>query len=188
MICSALDVDAWRRALRGAQAAELHRSRREREALAVCREEAASLERHRAAEREAVRSHEAAEQRCREQQASATSRFSAGVAGGADIVAALAHCQREKNKERAAATAAEQARSAARLQAEVEAEARRSWLQRRARLEVVRDAIVARRVGLNGAKEGLVELDGEEDAALNWNIRRITAATVDSCAQAAMHE
>jgi hypothetical protein len=171
MPAAPLDVPAWQRALRGVRAAELHQARLEREELARRREEHTRLEAARRAEDQARQAERAAQDMATQQRLMVAQRAQTGMSGGDAIVAAWAHCKRQQDRADEAAATALAAEHATHAQAEVAAQAQQRWLQQRARLEAVQQAVQTQRRGLHGAQEGLAELVLEEDATLAWSTR-----------------
>jgi hypothetical protein len=159
-----LDVPAWTRGARAAEAAQRRHARIEKEARAAHAAERERLAAALAAERAARDAQQRAEERWLQQRVLAEQLVHRGVRGGHEIVAAFAHCRREQHGAERAAAAAEHSSAERTARADDEAAARQRWAAQRARRDAAADVARAQRCGLVRAREWLAELDAEEDS------------------------
>jgi hypothetical protein len=158
------DTDGWTRGVRAGAASRLKQRRLEREAQRLRDEAQARLDRARRAQAEKAALQARAEQQWHDDQRRSAERARRGDLQAENILADMAHCERRRHQAIDAATATATARDAAQAQAHAAVLAQQRLATQRLRVQCADEALKRQEAGLACAREGLQELDAEEEA------------------------
>lgn len=158
------DIDGWSRGVRAGAASKLKQRRLEREAQRLRDEAQARLDRARQAQAEKEALQARAEQQWSDDQRRSADRARRGDLQAEHILSDMAHCERRRHQAIDAAGATATARDAAQTKAREAALAQQRLATQRIRVQCADEALKQQTAGLACAREGLQELDAEEEA------------------------
>jgi hypothetical protein len=170
-VADALDLAAWRRAVRAGEAATRHQARLEREVKAAREAELARLAAAAQQHARAVAAWRAAGDKARREELKSQAVAASGRLNGLDILGGFAHGDRNRSSCRRAAEVSDGCARALTTQRQNTAAATERLVLQRQRLEHVRQSACEQCNGLAQALELIQEMEIEDDAILAFTHR-----------------